>query len=272
MGVPIFSGASRLEFYRDGSGIISLIKRNTSFVVIFFLIDRWLKGKKSIFAKLFDYVVMTFLFLSMIGTGAKSAFLIIVYTIIFYRLRLKRFIVAKYYIWRLNQIIKKMSIIALIVACIVLSIEMNVANIDLVLLNLCIRLVAFAMIRVVNYSDLPENVGLQLWQMLNGYLEIRGPNPRHNVFGYLHFGIFVSVIYSFIIGISASYVRNRLFQRMASNLFLLFVYMQLYMFSTGFAGDISTTLVYFWSFLLIDGSFFCFIYVFYRVMTKRKER
>ena len=52
---------------------------------------------------------------------------------------------------------------------------------------------------------------MEIWQILHNTEEIRGPNPRHNVFGLVYFGYLGSFIFSYFVGYIISYTRNKLY-------------------------------------------------------------
>ncbi|PJI08937.1 MULTISPECIES: O-antigen polymerase [Clostridium] len=67
-------------------------------------------------------------------------------------------------------------------------------------------------------SDLiKNNLGLQVFQAFYNVTYVSGPNPRHNFLGYIYFGFVGSIIFSFTIGILTSYVRNKLYYKFSSN-------------------------------------------------------
>lgn len=69
----------------------------------------------------------------------------------------------------------------------------------------------FATLRLVPRSNLPQVLGLQLYNIFYNSEVTAGPNARHNVFGYIYFGFYGSIIFSYSLGILLSYLRNNLF-------------------------------------------------------------
>jgi hypothetical protein len=65
---------------------------------------------------------------------------------------------------------------------------------------------------LVPWEQLPPQLGHELFKYVNpGSEMLLGPNPRHNVFGLRYFGPWLSPAYSFVLGLSLGFVRNRLY-------------------------------------------------------------
>lgn len=58
----------------------------------------------------------------------------------------------------------------------------------------------FGSFRIIPYEDLPRPIGMELFAQLSSVDVVGGPNARHNIFGYLYFGIFGGAVFSFICG------------------------------------------------------------------------
>jgi hypothetical protein len=67
------------------------------------------------------------------------------------------------------------------------------------------------LIRIVSWENLPQTLGIDLYLMHHYTDTIEGPNARHNVFGYVHFGYYGSIIFSIIIGSLVGFVRSLIF-------------------------------------------------------------
>lgn len=69
--------------------------------------------------------------------------------------------------------------------------------------------------RIVSWEEIPKSVGLQLYKLNYPSLDITfGPNGRHNVFGYIYFGAFGSLLFSFILGFILGTFRTYGFRRL----------------------------------------------------------
>jgi hypothetical protein len=64
--------------------------------------------------------------------------------------------------------------------------------------------------RLYDWDELPSAIGLTLKRYHHPSDVISGSNARHNVFGLIYFGFYGSILFSFLIGVSISFVRNRL--------------------------------------------------------------
>ncbi|BDZ92798.1 TPA: hypothetical protein IRP92_003921 [Escherichia coli] len=85
----------------------------------------------------------------------------------------------------------------------------------------------FGVFRIIEWNELPVNLGLQIfWSHYNTDL-VTGPNPRHNVFGLFYLGPLLSVFYSFIVGYTLSYLRNRVLIKSSPNFMGLIFYVLL---------------------------------------------
>lgn len=75
------------------------------------------------------------------------------------------------------------------------------------------------MVGLINDTRMPEPIGFQLMEYYNKAKLFRGPNARHNVLGYVYFGYFWSIFFSFSIGLLLSYVRNKVYFKLPKNIF-----------------------------------------------------
>jgi hypothetical protein len=86
----------------------------------------------------------------------------------------------------------------------------------------------FGFFRIVDPSTFPEPLGYTLTKMFYTVDMIVGPNPRHNIFGYIYFGPYFSILYSFILGTFLGYIRRLFFNgyslRILSKILLLLGY------------------------------------------------
>lgn len=84
-----------------------------------------------------------------------------------------------------------------------------------------------AMFRLVAPASLPEPLGFQIFRAVYGSVDFVGPNPRHNVFGVVYFGIFGAIIYSLVLGVMVGFFRNRIprFIRRGSAIEPLYVFL-----------------------------------------------
>jgi heme/copper-type cytochrome/quinol oxidase subunit 2 len=82
----------------------------------------------------------------------------------------------------------------------------------------------FGMTRIVPWEDLPKGLGLQLYQSHYNTNLISGPNAKHNVFGLHYFGPYLSVLFSFLLGMLVSFFRNKLFYKVGLSVTGMVVY------------------------------------------------
>lgn len=62
--------------------------------------------------------------------------------------------------------------------------------------------------RIVPHADFPEPIGYTLSSFFYDKTSLTGANARHNIFGYVYFGFYGSIVFSFILGWIIGYIRN----------------------------------------------------------------
>ncbi|HWD88587.1 MAG TPA: hypothetical protein VG367_10705 [Mucilaginibacter sp.] len=95
----------------------------------------------------------------------------------------------------------------------------------------------FSTVRLIPREQQPQILGLQLFQMFSKLDIITGPNARQNVFGYVYFGFFGSIVFSYLIGFLLSLVRNRLYFNLRRNIFTQLFFVLLYINLAGIETD-----------------------------------
>jgi len=87
----------------------------------------------------------------------------------------------------------------------------------------------FSTLRIVPRENQPVILGVQLFRMFSDLDITAGPNARQNVFGYVYFGFWGSIVFSYVIGFTLSLIRNKAFFNLRKNLFgqLAFVFFYL---------------------------------------------
>ncbi|MBK0384095.1 oligosaccharide repeat unit polymerase [Pedobacter sp. SD-b] len=94
----------------------------------------------------------------------------------------------------------------------------------------------FGALRFIPRESLPEPLGITLFNLYLKADYAAGPNPRHNVLGYVYFGFYGSIVFSFCIGFLLSFFRNKLFFTLRKNisgqLIFVLVYLNLVVLET----------------------------------------
>ena len=278
LGIPLFL-QSRLDLFADSGGFSVLQRFNqiTPIIVIFLGAHLALFSQKKTM-KFFIYLsilaVIIFSFLS----GSKSTFIVIVFASFYYwlwslklgyklsntKLLLK---LAKY-----RQRIKKYQVVCFVAALIstlaVLMItrgeQVNLlASLFRSLVNrgdvyiyaypngvierleqvnplLAIFRGPLGKIGLFDSKDLPDYLGIELFRYHFRDIDVRlGPNPRHNVFGLLYFGYYASILYSFVLGITLGFIRNRLFYLVPSTVMGGLIYTLSALIFSGLENDVT---------------------------------
>lgn len=246
-GIPLLL-ESRLTVFAggDGYGIFSrvifvcqIISSSISFYRLFFI-----KGKGYLI--LFDYFVILFCLTSAVLSGAKASILMIIFSMFYVLLFVRKYQVDKAIFKRIRFFFLIFLSLGVIAALVTISFQTHSINILYLLSVLAMRFVNtgdvffmayvngtfeylnhgnfflalfkdyFGAFRIIDWQDLPTNLGLQIfWRVYDSDM-IQGPNPRHNVFGLFYLGPYLSVIYSFVVGFSVSYLRNILLIKLSA--------------------------------------------------------
>jgi len=285
---------SRLDFYREGhSAVLSIIATNISYPIMFFSIYRWFNGM-SVCEKLYDIFVWLLIFMAAVSGGAKGAGLSFVW--IFYFLY-RKFCKDKDSEKKMKYMMNLFFLLSLIVALYILYLQFDMAFL-FALLHRCVAygdifgyfygddfsgsLVlrpnifmevtkdALAFLRIIPYGQELDSVGLQIWQYLNQSLVTMAPNGRHNIIGYLYLGIYGSVVYSFLLGLGSSYIRNKLFFYKSNNIYIYICTTQLYLISCSIPADMAFVVSSVVQFFLVNGTLGAIVYGLYKYLVVRK--
>lgn len=294
IGNPLQSTGSRLEFYNNGTGIVSIIIGAILPILIWLFLDKIFYYKSNIIEKLYDIFVGMCIFLSLLLAGAKSGFLVVVYILFFYQIyrgnsRIKS---------KVKKLLKYAIVCAILVMFVVLSHETELDNVMLLPVRILLRFVAagdiftyvysdnilnliktngfledvfsplLAALRLIDYDEVNKSIGQQIWNFFSE--GNRGPNPRHNVFGVLYFGVIGGIGFSFMVGLIISYIRNKLFKPLSGNLALYFIYIKLYINVSSFpAGGFSSAILGIVFFVIINLVIFFPSFWIYSAINKR---
>jgi oligosaccharide repeat unit polymerase len=85
--------------------------------------------------------------------------------------------------------------------------ELTRANIFTVLFGDLLRI-----FRIIPLEQAPPVIGFELTKIVNGIDTMTGANARHNVYGYVHFGVIGSLFFSFACGLVLNIVRLMFFK------------------------------------------------------------
>ncbi len=244
-GIPIFA-ASRLNMVGDDS-LFKIIMRISTitfpvymFMTIYFLT---IKEKKSIPLQLFSYLSLIVLLVFSILSGSKSSILALGFGLFIYSIYSTRW--GDYFVFSLiNKFSKKFLIFAVIIALISISLAEDsnpffyllyriVSSSDAYFMsypndvieiipkeNWFIALFAspLKMVGLIDATRIPEPIGFRLMEYHHHVQLFKGPNSRHNIFGFVYFGFGWSIVYSFVLGYVLSFVRNKMFYRLSKNI------------------------------------------------------
>jgi hypothetical protein len=231
-----------LQYYTGGSGfgVLSRLIDISSFFCWYLLIYRFVyRWKIRFWPVVGDFFVLFLLMAGAVLSGSKSTFINVAFLIFYFRLIHRR---SASYPKERDQWLSKLQRVvlatALLGAIVVLVVSGRAAGLAGAAFAFGYRLAAsgdvyfmayphntlatihagnpfLAMfggpleaVRLVDPRSLPEPIGFQLLHETTGMPGMFGPNPRHNVFGLVYFGLWGSMIYSAFLGLSVGLVRN----------------------------------------------------------------
>jgi oligosaccharide repeat unit polymerase len=245
-GIPLFM-ESRLETFASGGGT-GVLGRISDVCSIFSLYAFFLviKIDKFRISEVPKYIILLMIFTTFFLSGSKSSFLIVFSVfwcfIIFAQIKGGNYLV---YFRLLKNNLKLILIISFIVVFFIIYVQslnptITSDNSLNPVLALCLRFVhsgdiywyaypnnvylkiksdqwfaalfndTLGLLRVRDWSTLPEAIGITFKNIHHPSDVPQGPNARHNVFGLIYYGFFGSVVFSFGIGVVLSFIRNKL--------------------------------------------------------------
>jgi hypothetical protein len=232
-GIPLFY-ESRLSYYQSdaGFGFFSRVQYACTLLSAYVLIVRISSNTPRSWSTLYDFSFLAFLIVAGVLSGAKSGLLFLTsiyfYVIFFQRARSTPSLKND------SRLTAKLVLIVFGSAIVtsLFSSSVNTLLIDLVnrfvfsgdvyifsypknVIEEITRHNPFLVIfqdflgltRIVSWSELPVTPGIELYKLLDSSAGEVGPNPRHNMFGYVYFGFYGSILYSFILGIILGFIR-----------------------------------------------------------------
>jgi len=303
IGLPVFSGGPRLAYYTGGLGAIPILSNAMMPVIALLAIHILCHPKRNLFwIYLLSLLDILGVFVFLFGTGAKSGILVLVEMVFFYLLYIRGNQNIVNITDKLKKKMKQLFLIAFAAVFIVLYIQGS----ENVILSFFVRLIAFgdmfsywysadfthyvtvdnyisdglmgilAAIRIIDYNAVPTGISQQVLLYYAPPTTVSipmGPNPRHNILGNVYFGFWGAIFFSFALGFIASWVRNKLFYSMRSNLIKYIFYVQLNLFVCtflygGFFGSGFYSLFYMYT---IDGSLLVGLFILYRWLIPEKH-
>jgi hypothetical protein len=241
VGIPIFAESSRLEYVAVGGGfgIITRIIGVFSPITLYLTFYFWFSSNKKITHKIYCSVIIILIGLFTIFSGSKSGILGLINSLfLFLYLNSKN---CGKLILKIKKNQFKIFFFAAIGAVFIIIIQSG-TNIMVSINTLLFRVISygdtyymaypngiiesltsthfiivffgdfFRTIRILPQKYMPPGMGFELSEIANKAPGIlAGPNPRHNVYGYVNFDFFGSILFSLFCGIIFNIVRNKFF-------------------------------------------------------------
>lgn len=292
-GLPIFSQGTHAAFYQGYGKVLQGIELAILPILLVLLFERYLSPNVSrgIFGKISDIGLVFFILFALLTTGAKASLFIVMFSLFFYTLYVKR----TYSTENANTVFRRIKIwyigiFALVVggAIFTLFLEEN-SDTETVLLTLVIRLVASGDVFTYFFQAHPGQyvglgggvVGLFLslfgsifdklgllssannsiedlyWQFLNVFPGSgQGPNTRFDLIGLIFFGYIGASIYAFVLGFLSGITRAVMIERRNTNIFSFVLSGLVYYYSLMFTIDLVLFFNYLWKVILFNFVFF----------------
>lgn len=250
-GIPLFM-ESRLNVI--GEDILFKFYnrlKDVFYIPVILLMFYFIFSRKHTSFKKYSFLVLSFVIVSNILNGAKSALisLVMIY-FIFSIFQLKNNEQKSFNILRKHN--KKIFILALLGAVIVVTFSEETTNPLFFILyrifiggdsffmtfpygaienfvsrdNWFINLFAspLSLLGIISPNDVPSPLGFDIMAYHNKINLFKGPNPRHNILGYVYIGYYGSILFSFIIGLFFSFIRNKLYKMLTPGPMGLIIY------------------------------------------------
>ncbi|BCZ47097.1 hypothetical protein psyc5s11_31640 [Clostridium gelidum] len=257
IGIPMFydqTEKSLIDMQLE-AGKFTIILTGCLPILIYCGISNIMNSKKSkIQYKIYNISILIFVVISLVLSGWKSNFIIIVFIGFYYSIYMYRFLEdPKLVIRKIHKMSIKILGLAFISAILITAYRYTNCNYNEALdyifhrfaisgdifiysyvndsilnqvdsgnfiTNLFGNLVFFKhWINAYSTDAVKANLGLQVFKIFKNVNYVSGPNPRHNFFGMIYFGTVGSIFYSFFIGVIIGFVRNKLYYKLPANIF-----------------------------------------------------
>ena len=250
-GIPLFM-ESRLNIIGDDI-LFKFYNRlkDIFYIPVILLMYYFIFSKKYIFYKKYSIIVLLFIIISNILNGSKAALISLVLIYFVYALfSLKNSDSYSFNI--LKKHTKKVFLLSLLGAIVVVTLSEKTDNSLLFILyrifisgdsyfmtfpystienfvsrdHWFINLFAspLSLLGIIPTDMIPSPLGFDIMEYHNKVNLFKGPNPRHNILGYVYIGYYGSILFSFIIGVLYGFIRNKLFFLLPSNPIGLIIY------------------------------------------------
>jgi len=259
IGIPLLLG-SHIDIYSNSGGwgiighFIEVLKPISIFLLIYYLF----KKNSSYFIFIYKYTFLALVLLFFALSASKGEFMSI--GLIFFCFLLLNAPKYKDYFLNLKKIEIRLILAGLVFVFFTIIIQSRLVDDDSSSLGVFLfRLVAagdtyyfsypnanietlnsskpflalfgniFSTLRIIPHEDQPVILGVQLFRLFGETDLTAGPNARHNVFGYVYFGFYGSIAFSYLIGVTFSFLRNKLFFNFKKNVIGQIIFMLLYL-------------------------------------------
>lgn len=261
VGIPLLLD-SRMETFAGGSGfgIVGRIIEVTSVIGIFLLFYRIFYSRKRSFGRLYNWIYLLFVIAFFLLSGSKTNLIFLVYYLFFLNLYMSKIrgikarkVIEK--IRKFQKILLYSSIPLIFLVMYIQFVNSGATNSEGgPILAFGQRLISFGdiyymtlpndviksmnndsgflqlfkdplgMLRVIPWTNLPTDCGIEIYAYHYPNGTLSGPNARYNYFAMLYFNIFGQVFFCFLLGLITSFIRNGLFKILPNNIIFGAIY------------------------------------------------
>jgi len=257
-GIPLLM-ASRLEIFSGGGGfgMVNRVIQVTQMICIAVAFYRLLFIKKGFLYKLLDFSVIMFGLMVAVLSGSKAAILFMIFSLSYVAIFAHRFNVSPRIFRKINRLSFVLLLLGFAGGLVTIVYQTGNSSLEEALSVLAMRFINagdiyymaypngqletmepgnfflalfkdfFGAFRIIDWSQLPVNLGLQIFWSIYDTDMVSGPNPRHNIFGLFYLGPVLSVFYSFCVGYALSYIRNKVLLKVRPDFMGLIFYVLL---------------------------------------------
>lgn len=297
VGIPVFSEFRLASVgVGGGFGVINRLIHVYNPISVYFSLCFYFS--KKIKFKRFSVFILVCNLIIIILSGSKSAFLGLIQGIfLFFLLNRQHF---GYHLFMLKKKQKLLFIIAGGMAIVTIILQTN-SNLFSSFASLMFRIVSYGDVYYLSYpnqiiesvsktnifivvfGDLlrtlrllpkelaPPGIGFEIYNLANGTIDsIAGPNPRHNIYGYVNFGFWGCLPFSFICGCVLNFVRRLFLTSYRSTQFRKILVLIIYLNVVSIETDPPASIMYMNNLLLLFPVFLIFDFFFVKSATFAK--
>lgn len=123
-----------------------------------------------------------------------------------------------------------------------------------------------SLLGIISPNDVPSPLGFDIMTYHNKVNLFKGPNPRHNILGYVYIGYYGAILFSFIIGLFFSFIRNKLYKMLTPGPIGLVIYGSFFFSVTKLEADFYNALA------ALINTLICMLFIFIAYVLSKVQR